>query len=276
MIEIPEALTLAQQMADALSGKRILKVAAATSPHGFAWYFGDPQDYPERLENRLITGAFAHGGKVEIEVEEMRIALGEGVRIRLYQEGEKYPSKHQLLIELDDGSVVVCTVQMYGCLLAFPDGANDESFYYVVGKQKPAVLSKDFTLEYFRSLLDPDALQGSAKAFLATQQRIPGLGNGVVQDILWHSGIHPKRKMSTLTSDEVDSLFDTVTGLLREMTEAGGRCTEKDLYGNPGGYNVVMCSQGLGNPCPGCGTAISSMSYLGGKVYFCESCQKLK
>lgn|GEM_PF-2077218 len=30
------------------------------------------------------------------------------------------------------------------------------------------------------------------KAFLATEQRIPGLGNGVLQDILWTARIHPK------------------------------------------------------------------------------------
>lgn len=36
------------------------------------------------------------------------------------------------------------------------------------------------------------------KAFLAAEQRFPGIGNGVLQDILLESGIHPKRKISTL------------------------------------------------------------------------------
>ena len=275
MIEIPEALTIAKQIADSLIGKQIVKVMAASSPHGFAWYFGDPVHYPARLENRRITGAFAHGGKVEIEVEEMRIALGEGVRIRLYKAAEIYPTKHQLLVEFDDRSAMVCTVQMYGCLYAFPEGDNDDDFYYAVGKQKPAVFSKEFDLMYFRSLLDQEVLKGSAKAFLATQQRIPGLGNGVVQDILWQSGIHPKRKMNTLSDNEIDSLFGKVKAVLAEMTAAGGRCTEKDLYGRSGGYQVVMCSAGLGHPCPRCGTPITAMSYMGGKVYLCSSCQKL-
>ncbi|MDR0489312.1 MAG: hypothetical protein LBG99_07985 [Propionibacteriaceae bacterium] len=274
MIEIPEALTLATQIQDTVVGKRIMKVVAGSSPHGFAWYFGEPEDYPARLENLEISGVFAHGGKVELEAEHMRIALGEGVRIRLYQPGEKYPAKHQLFIEFDDESTLVCTVQMYGCLLAFPEGANDD-FYYVVGKQKPAVLSEDFDLAYFRSLVDDEVLKGSAKAFLATQQRIPGLGNGVVQDILWQAGVHPKRKMGTVDGDSIDTLFATVKRILAEMTDAGGRCTEKDLFGNPGGYQVIMCNDGLGNPCPRCGSAITTMSYLGGKVYVCTGCQKL-
>jgi formamidopyrimidine-DNA glycosylase len=42
----------------------------------------------------------------------------------------------------------------------------------------------------------------SAKAFLATEQRIPGLGNGVLQDILFTAGIHPKRKMAAISEEE--------------------------------------------------------------------------
>jgi formamidopyrimidine-DNA glycosylase len=56
-----------------------------------------------------------------------------------------------------------------------------------------------------KRLLSPDAVQKlSLKAALATEQRIPGLGNGSLQDILWQAHLHPKRKTNTL-SDEEDS-----------------------------------------------------------------------
>lgn len=35
----------------------------------------------------------------------------------------------------------------------------------------------------------------TAKAFLAAEQRIPGLGNDVLQDILWDAGIDPRFNM---------------------------------------------------------------------------------
>jgi len=54
---------------------------------------------------------------------------------------------------------------------------------------------------------------------------------------------------------------------------AGGRDTERDLLGRPGGYRCILDSRAAGEPCPVCGTAIEKMSYLGGACYFCPACQ---
>ena len=45
MIELPEAIVLARQIDAALSGKRILNVTFAHTPHKLAWYYGNTQDY---------------------------------------------------------------------------------------------------------------------------------------------------------------------------------------------------------------------------------------
>ena len=45
MLEIPEARTVARQLRETVLGKTIERAAAASSPHGFAWYFGDPGGY---------------------------------------------------------------------------------------------------------------------------------------------------------------------------------------------------------------------------------------
>jgi len=50
----------------------------------------------------------------------------------------------------------------------------------------------------------------SAKAVLATQQRIPGLGNGVLQDVLWRAGVHPKRKLGTVSAAGREKLYGAV------------------------------------------------------------------
>lgn len=45
-------------------------------------------------------------------------------------------------------------------------------------------MSEEFSKEYFMELINAeDAQKKTAKAFLATEQTIPGLGNGVLQDI---------------------------------------------------------------------------------------------
>jgi formamidopyrimidine-DNA glycosylase len=115
----------------------------------------------------------------------------------------------------------------------------------------------------------------SAKAFLATEQRIPGLGNGVLQDILWTAHIHPKCKMGELTEQETQAMFEAVKHVLAAMTAQGGRDTERDLFGQPGGYKTVLSRNTVDTPCPVCGTPIKKASYLGGSIYTCEGCQKL-
>ena len=57
----------------------------------------------------------------------------------------------------------------------------------------------EYTFEYFWSLYPGNHKKLTAKAFLATEQRIPGLGNGVLQDILWDAGIDPRFDMRSLS-----------------------------------------------------------------------------
>ncbi|MCL2678160.1 MAG: endonuclease VIII [Clostridiales bacterium] len=271
MLEIPESHALARQAA-VLTGKVIAAVSAAASPHKFAFYFGDPADYPKLLVGEKIGGARVHGGMTEICAGEARLLFHDGVNARYYAAGEAVPAKHQLYIGFEDGSALVCTVQMYGGLWAFRAEENDNP-YYLVAREKPSPLSREFDEGYFTALLNEETGKLSAKAFLATEQRIPGLGNGVLQDILWSAKIHPRRRMNTLAREEFAGLYQAVKGLLAEMTALGGRDTEKDLRGRPGGYPTVMSKNNAGGLCPACGGTIRREAYLGGNVYFCESCQ---
>ena len=271
MIEIPEASVLAPQLAQTISRKTIVTAVAGSSPHAMAWYFGDPGEYGERLAGCEVTGAVWYGGLVEIEAGPMRICFGDGVNLRYFAPGAQRSDKHQLLLVFDDDSAVTASVQMYGGLWAFPEGMNDNP-YYLVARQKPSVLGEGFDFPYFQSLLDETVMRKSAKAFLATEQRVPGLGNGVLQDILWRAKVHPKRTMATV---DLRGLYDAVTSVLADMAARGGRNTERDLFAHPGGYEVIMGSKHNGLPCPECGTPITRLAYMGGNVYFCPHCQKL-
>lgn len=273
MLEIPESNTLANQMNVAIKGKKIRSVTANSSPHKFAWYTGDPEDYNHFLSGKIIGSSFARGGMVEIEAEDYRILLGDGATPRFFEDCTKAPKKHQLSIEFTDGSALIATVQMYGGLWAFKEGQNDNPYYHVAC-EKPSPLSKGFTYEYFRSLYTEDLSNKSVKAFIATEQRIPGLGNGVLQDILFQAGLHPKHKMNTLTEDDLKKLYQTIVDVLNEMTEKCGRDTEKDLYGNPGGYITYMSKKTYLSPCIKCGYEIRKENYMGGTIYYCEHCQK--
>ena len=205
----------------------------------------------------------------------MNILFSDGANIRYYTENEKKPEKHQLYIQFVDGTAIIYTVQMYGCIFVYKEGENT-NFYYQVAKEKPNPLTHAFNETYFNKILADTKDTLSAKAFLATEQRIPGLGNGTLQDILFNARIHPKTKLKFLTKKEIEILFKCVKKTLFEMAGEGGRDTEKDLFGEAGGYQTILSKKTVKNPCPICGGAIERKAYLGGNVYYCPTCQPFK
>jgi formamidopyrimidine-DNA glycosylase len=275
MIELPEAINLAGQINETIYGKRIVSVVAGHTPHKLAWYYGDRQKYSQLLVGRIIGKATAFGGLVEIKAENANILLGEGVGIRFHARNESRPAKHQFLIEFEDQSALSASVQMYGGMGSFVDGELDNP-YYKVAKEKPSPLSPGFDRAYFEGILSAQGAERvSLKALLATEQRIPGLGNGVLQDILFNAKMHPKKKVSTLSEKDKEGLFDSLKDTLSAMVSKGGRDTELDIFGHPGNYGTILSKNTLNKPCIVCGTMIKKEAYMGGSVYFCEKCQTL-
>ena len=275
MIEIPESHAYARQAGDMLSGRTVTDVFNATYPHKFTWYTGDPAAYRSLFAGKKVLAAAGYGAFVDLLLEDrVHIALSDGVHMRYCPAGADIPPKYQLLIAFDDDSFLVFTVAMYGGINAFRDKLDNP--YYLGALSKPSPHDNRFDAAYFDRLVAGAKPNLSAKAFLATQQRIPGLGNGVLQDILFNARIHPKRKMATLGERELDALFGAVKSTLAEMTAVGGRDTEKDLFGNSGGYKVILSKNTYTDPCPVCGGALVKEAYLGGAVYYCPHCQPLK
>ncbi len=275
MIELPEAVNISSQLNDTIFGKRIAGVTAVHSPHKLAWYYGEPSTYFDLLTSRTIGKASPFGSLVEIQVENANILFGEGVNVRFHDKGDPRPAKHQLLIEFEDHSALSFSIQMYGGLGAFPEGQLD-NIYYKVAKEKPSPLTSAFDKTHFDEIVSvPDVQKLSLKGLLATEQRIPGLGNGILQDILFNAKMHPKKKVNSLSDRDREVLFNSVKTIIPMMVSKGGRDTELDLFGVPGGYKTILCKNTVNKPCPVCGTIIKKEAYMGGSIYYCEKCQKL-
>lgn len=274
MIELPEAVSLARQVNDTLSGKRVSSVISQHTPHKLAWYYGEPADYTSLLAGRTVGPASALGSMVEVALGEARLLFSEGAGLRFHGKNEPRPERHQLLIEFAGGTALSASVQMYGGVGCFIDGSLDNP-YYRMAKEKPSPLTAGFSASYFSAMVSAPSVQKlSLKAFLATEQRIPGLGNGVLQDILFNAKMHPKKKVNTLSGEEQSRLFDSVKDTLGKMASLGGRDTELDLFGRSGGYRTLLSKNTSGKPCRSCGTAIKKEAYLGGSIYYCEYCQR--
>lgn len=274
MIEIPESSTISRQASEALKGKAIAAVIEPNSPHRFTFYNGDPAEYPKMLVGRTIQAAKGYGSFVDLLMDaDTHLLIGDGTNMRYYTSTEQAPKKFQLLIVFTDDSFLAFTVSMYGSIYAF-QGEFDNP-YYQGSIHKICPLDRSFDKAYFLDMIKNLKKDMSAKALIATEQRIPGLGNGVAQDILFNARISPKRKISTLTDEDIDRLFLSVKSTLEEMTRQGGRDTEKDLYGALGNYRTILSKNTYNDPCPVCGDRIKKESYLGGSVYYCPNCQPL-
>lgn len=274
MIEIPESMTLTRQLSESFLGKSIAHVEASHAPHKFAWYNPEPEEYPLLLTGKKLSKVNSNGGQVELVFEDMHVVLNDGATPRYLDPADEPPKKHQLLVRFEDGNGFVCTVRMYGGMMIYPYGKTDNE-YYLASRDKPSPLTDEFTREYFQGIINAAENKLSAKALLATEQRIPGLGNGVLQDILYNALVHPQKKLSSMTEVELDTIFACIKDTLRLMSDQRGRDVEKDLYGASGGYKTILSSKTKDEPCSRCGSLIVRKAYMGGNVYFCPTCQPL-
>lgn len=274
MLEIPETATIAKQAETILLGKKISKIVQATSPHSFTWYNGDPIHYTQILVGNTIESALGHGSFVSLHCDnDSHIAISDGTNMKYYTSAESHPKKHQLLIEFTDMSFLAFTVSMYGSIVAFKK--TFENSYYQGSLSKLSPLDEAFDENFFEHMFRNQQKDISIKALLATEQRIPGLGNGVLQDLLFKSGLNPRRKISTIDDLSKGDLFHCLKFTINSMTEKGGRDTEKDFYGDKGGYECLLSKNTYKKPCVNCGSDIIKEAYLGGTVYYCPHCQQL-
>jgi len=274
MLELPEVYTLAKQVNETLAGKKIVHVFNATKPHKFTFYNSDPLEYNKLLKGKIIASAQGYGMFVDIFLKNSGIInIGDGVNVRYAQPTEKIPANYQLLITFDDESYLVFSVAMYGFINVYPDGVIDNK-YHKLSQESISPLSKQYTEKQFNKLFAEAKKDLTAKALLATGQRIPGVGNGVLQDILFNAKIHPKQKMSTFTDKQKTGLFNSLKNTLLDMTEKGGRDTQKDLFGKTGNYHTILSAKTWKQPCPVCSSTIMKEAYLGGTIYYCPNCQK--
>jgi formamidopyrimidine-DNA glycosylase len=277
MIELPEAVTIARQINATLSGKRIIEGVANSSPHKFAFYYGEPEAYAEAIRDRTIGGAEADGNMIHVSLDpEYRLVLGEGgERILYHPTAKTLPKKHQLKAQFADGTYLTVTVSGWGALWLLP--VTEPIPHRPENYDTTSPLSDDFTFDRFNGHFDTAQEAGSSKSikyFIVSEPGVWGVSNGYLQDILFRAGIHPRRKVVDVTQEERRKLYDAVLTTLEQAINQGGRDTERDLFNDWGGYRPLMDRKTKGEPCPTCGTPIEKISYLGGSCYLCPSCQK--
>jgi formamidopyrimidine-DNA glycosylase len=275
MFELPEILTLADQLNQTIQGKIVSNGNLGNSPHKFVWYNRKPDEFAQLTLGKKVGNASAKGRWLFVPLEPGYIfVLGEcGGKVLFHRDANSLPAKYHLLLGFEDGSAVTIMTQMWGAMELYEAGQEQARQY--INKMRPTPVDQEFTPAYFNALID-ELLQGekrSVKSLLTQDQLVPGLGNAIAQDIMFQAGLHPKHALMNLDKACRERLFNAITSTVKIVTDKGGRYDETDLFGKPGGYQRLMDNKTAGQPCPVCGTTIQKMQYLGGACYFCPTCQ---
>jgi formamidopyrimidine-DNA glycosylase len=277
MIELPEAVALSRQINATLKGKTIAECVRGNAPHKFAFYNRPPEEYAALLPGLAIGAAYDQGSMILVPAEPGYALCwgGGGERIIFHPNASTLPPKHQFLLRFRDETYLTVTVQMWGSAQLYDQASVplNKNFY---GFDMISPLSEGFSEGYFLNLFSylPEGSKDSIKFFMISKPGVWGVGNGYLQDILFRARLHPRRRALETSLEERRELYRVTTQILRAAVEAGGRVSELDLFGRPGGYVKILDSASAGQPCPVCGTPIEKISFLGGASYLCPICQK--
>jgi len=277
MIELPEAVTIANQMAETLVGKRIASAMRGNTPHKWAFYSRPAEEYASILKGKRITAAEPSGSLILIHAgANHRVVLGGGgERILYHASEESVPKKHQLLLHFRDDTFLSVKVQGWGSCQLFTKKQLAGHKWYA--NRSPSPIDESFTRDYFLGLFDTlkDDDARSVKYFLISEPGVWGIGNGYLQDILFRARIHARTRAVDLSDRQRRALYKAIVDTIKRAVRLRGRTDEHDLFDECGGYERILSSATAGQPCPKCKEeAIVKDSFLGGAIYYCPKCQE--
>ncbi|MSU22332.1 MAG: Fpg/Nei family DNA glycosylase [Opitutus sp.] len=130
------------------------------------------------------------------------IHLGMSGELRAEPSGYE-PKKHDhLVLATRQQALVFTDPRMFG-RVQFHRGAEPPAWWTKIA---PAILSDAFTAEAVAAFLRRRA-RAPLKAVLLMQERFPGIGNWMADEILWRAAIHPQRLAGSLTPAEGRTLW---------------------------------------------------------------------
>ena len=131
MFELPEYVTLAAQMNEALQGKTIHRGQLGNSPHKFVWYNRSHEEFEALTKGKTVGAASARGRWLFLPLEPGYVLLfGEcGGKVLYQPSGSKLPKKYHLYLTFEDDSFLTATTQMWGAYELYEQGEEQNRQY---------------------------------------------------------------------------------------------------------------------------------------------------
>jgi formamidopyrimidine-DNA glycosylase len=272
MAELPEIAKFSQQMKATLQGKTIQTITLLQEKCANI----GQDEFQARTSGAKITDTRNKGKWIITKLdngENILLSLGMGADLLYFDDQKKEADKYQIKVLFTDGSGYTARFWWFGKFLL----VSDAELASEPNTKDIAIDPYDegFTPEYFSSLLKGKKTQ--VKAFLMDQKKVGGIGNMYMHDILFKAGLHPQRKISDLSEDDITRLYHSIMDTMNLSREKGTFAFEGDFFGEKGGFGMEYFLVGYkeNQPCPVCGENIILMKTGSTSSFLCPSCQKI-
>jgi len=143
--------------------------------------------------------------------------------------------------------------------------ARGKNFWHIptLKNMGPEPLDNKFTFEVFKKILK--GRKREIKPLLLDQSFIAGIGNVYADEILFHSRINPKRKVSGLSEKNKKDMFKYIKSILGYAV--------KHYRLMPLRRDFIINHREEGTPCPRCKTPLKRVVIASRSAYFCPRCQ---
>lgn len=265
MAELPEIYLIAQQMQAALPGKTFANFEII-QPKCLNI---EPEAFTTALNGASIQNVTYRGKWVFTETDRgwLLLCLGMGGEILLVDR-TTLPEKRRLIFDFSDNTCLAVNFWWFG----YAHYAANLTDHKMTAKLGPNAL--DLDAAGLRALFG--GRRGTLKTILLDQDRIAGIGNFYVHDILFQARLHPLRPIQSLSEAEIDSLAESIHDRLTLSIQKGGFAYELDLHGKKGSFSMddLLIGYKENQPCPVCGTAIQKIKTGSTSGFICPGCQK--
>lgn len=123
---------------------------------------------------------------------------------------------HLILVQRER-ALVFSDFRMFG-RIQFALGPDLPAWWTAIA---PPILSPAFTSAALAAFLARRA-RAPIKPVLLMQERFPGIGNWMADEILWRAAIHPRQPAGSLTASEQKSLYREIRGVARRALSTIG------------------------------------------------------
>jgi formamidopyrimidine-DNA glycosylase len=272
MPELPEVTVISEDVAALAVGREVLRAAVFRPDVTNV----EPQEFERRLVGRTLRATGRRGKIIVLDFEVVvglvhLVISGRVLRLPEWKEPDRMNTAVLEFGGEAEPLVLAFTRLWLGYFDLYEPG--EEERHPLISRLGPDPLSEDFTVEYLTSAMGRNA---GVKALLLDQSVVAGLGNIYVDEILFSARVHPTRKASTLSRDEMQNIHSATRDILRRAIELRGTTFDSyhDAFGETGKFqHQLEVFTRAGEPCPRCGTEIVKSRVAGRGTHSCPACQ---